>query len=105
MKKLKIGDIVSAKFLGTTYKCVVIEVTDKNIYKLRMKYSDTILPSAQWKKHSKKGAPWFIESLIESKTNVKSTKSKDIKKNTTDKKKLKKAIENQKKFVSGKLSK
>jgi hypothetical protein len=65
MKKLKKGDIVSAKFLGTTYKCVVIEVTDKNIYKLRMKYSDTILPSAQWKKHSKKGAPWFIESLIE----------------------------------------
>ena len=57
-----------------------------------MKYSDTILPSAQWKKHSKKGSPWFIESLIESKTNVKSTKSKDIKKNTTDKKKLKKAI-------------
>ena len=31
MKKLKLGDIVEAVFLGTPEECEVIEITDKQI--------------------------------------------------------------------------
>lgn len=100
MKKLKVGNIVSAVFLGTTYTCEVIEVTEKNVYKLRMK-SGTILPSVQWKKQMKKDSPWHIVSLLDATTNVKLTKSKDTRQNTSENISLEKAIKKQKDFIRG----
>ena len=104
MKKLKVGNIVRAVFLGTPGPCEVIEVTDKHLYKLRMK-SGTILPGVTWFKKlsakEKKNKPWYIEALIDDTTNVKLTKSKDTSKNTTNNNELKKAIKNQKEFVRG----
>jgi hypothetical protein len=74
MKKLKIGNIVRAVFLGTPEPCEVIEVMDKHLYKLRMK-SGTILPGVTWYKKlsakEKKSKPWYIEALINDTTNVK----------------------------------
>jgi hypothetical protein len=104
MKKLKVGNIVSAVFLGEVYKCEVIEITAKDMYKLRTS-SGTILPSVQWKKLMKKNSPWYIESLISATTNVKSSKSKDTSKNTTNKNELKKAIKTQKEFIRGAVKK
>jgi len=100
MKKLKVGNIVSAVFVGEVHKCEVIEITEKDIYKLRTE-SGTILPTVQWKKQMKKNSPWYIEALLDSTTTVKSTKSKDTSKNTTDKIELEKAIKNQKDFIRG----
>ena len=104
MKKLKIGNIVSAVFLGATYTCEVIEITEKDVYKLRMK-SGTILPSVKWKKQMKKDSPWHIVALLEATTNVKLTKSKDTRKNTTDNVELKCAIKEQKAFIRGAVKK
>ncbi|MBC8305344.1 MAG: hypothetical protein H8E55_57475 [Pelagibacterales bacterium] len=104
MKKLKVGNIVSAIFLGVVYKCEVIEVTEKDMYKLRTT-SGMILPSVQWKKLMKKNSPWYIEALISTTTNSKSIKSKDTMQNTTDKVELKKAIKNQKNFIRGQVKK
>ena len=63
MKKLKIGDQVDAIFLGSTEKCNVIEITDKQLYKLQMT-SGTILPGVTWYKlldeKQKKTKPWYI---------------------------------------------
>jgi len=99
-KKLKVGNIVSAVFLGEVHKCEVTEVTEKDMYKLRTE-SGTILPSVQWRKHMKKDSPWYIEALIDSTINVKSDKTKDTSQNTTDKVELEKAIKNQKDFIRG----
>ena len=69
MKKLKIGDKVIARFLGEPHKCEVIEIVDKETYRLKS-YRGTILPSAKWKKKcqvDKKGkiiSPWYIEKFI-----------------------------------------
>ncbi len=51
-KRLKVGDLVTAVFLGTAYDCEVIEIIDrkKKSYKLRMK-SGTILPGVTWLKN------------------------------------------------------
>jgi hypothetical protein len=64
MKKLEVGNIVNAVFLGVTHRCEVVEVTEKHKYKLRMK-SGTLLPSVPWKKHMHKDSPWHILSLID----------------------------------------
>ena len=104
MKKLKVGNIVSAVFLGEVHKCEIIEVTEKDMYKLRTE-SGTILPSVQWMKLMKKNSPWYIEALIDATTNVKSDKSKDTKQNTTDQDELEKAIKKQKDFVRGAVKK
>tara|TARA_R110000824_G_C15090258_1_gene665277 strand:- start:488 stop:691 length:204 start_codon:yes stop_codon:yes gene_type:complete len=67
MKKLKLGDNVIARFLGERFECKVIEVIDKNTYKLKTKQG-TILPSIKYKHKcevNKKGkiiSPWYIEN-------------------------------------------
>ena len=104
MKKLKVGNIVSAVFLGEVHKCKVTEVTQKDMYKLRTE-SGTILPSVQWKSLMKKNSPWYIEALIDATTNVKSSKSKDTIQNTIDKTELDIAIKKQKDFVQGAVKK
>ena len=108
MKKLKVGNIVRAVFLGTPEPYEVIEVTDKHLYKLRSK-SGTILPGVTWYKKlsekEKKSKPWYIEALINNTTNVKLTKSKDTSKNTTNKNELDKAIKSQKDFIRGAVKK
>lgn len=73
MKKLKIGDRVIARFLGEPQVCEVIEVIDKETYKLQTRRG-TILPSTKWKKKcqvDKKGkitSPWYIEKFIKQKS-------------------------------------
>jgi len=68
MKKLKLGDKVIAKFLGSPHNCTVIEIIDKETYKLKTVHG-TILPSCKWEKKStkdKKGkiiSPWYIVAL------------------------------------------
>jgi hypothetical protein len=37
MKKLKLGNIVTARFLGESFECEVIEVIDKDTYNLKTK--------------------------------------------------------------------
>jgi hypothetical protein len=68
MKKLKVGDIVLAKFLGAPYYCKVTEVVSRDVYKLQT-FTGNILPNVSWKKKSavdKRGkviSPWYIEEL------------------------------------------
>ena len=69
VKKLKLGNIVSAVFLGEKYKCEVIKVIDKDTYRLKTNQG-TILPHVTWKdkcEHDKKGkllSVWYIENII-----------------------------------------
>ena len=65
MKKLKLGDKVTAVFLGTSYACEVIEVSDKHRYKLQ-KTDGTILPNVTWHKLLEKKSPWYITKFIKS---------------------------------------
>ena len=104
-KKLKIGDLVRAYFLGTDDIYRVIEVTDKNAWKIKCVKSGTILPSVKWKKDMDKKSPWYIESYIGTKEMPKSTKDQNTIKNTTEKDELNAAIKKQKKFIDGKHSK
>jgi hypothetical protein len=104
MKKLKVGNIVCAVFLGEVHRCEVIEITEKDMYKLRTE-SGTILPSVQWKKQMKKDSPWHIVALLDATTTVKSSKSKDTNQNTMDKTELDIAIKKQKDFVQGVVKK
>jgi len=103
-KKLKLGDIVQAYFLGTPETCEVIEIVDKNSYKLRMK-SGTILPGVKWKKDMDKKSPWYIDAYLGHNDVPKLTEDQNTSQNTTDTKELKKAIKKQKDFISGKLKK
>ena len=75
LRQLKIGDRVNAFFLGSPIECEVIEVVQKDLYKLRSirnegAKSGTIFPNVKWKKAAavnKKGeitAPWYIHSKI-----------------------------------------
>ncbi len=102
MKKLKVGDIVVAVFLGTPGECEVIEVTDKQLYKLRMK-SGTILPGVTWYKlldaKQKKNKPWHIVKYIGH------TKSKVSEKDNIQKADLEKAMRKQKDFLGGNIKK
>ena len=65
MKKLKIGDKVVASFLGASQNCIVIEVIEKDRYKLKTNRG-TILPDCTWKKKATKDrkgnitSPWYI---------------------------------------------
>ena len=103
-KKLILGDVVQAYFLGSPEVCEVIHVIDKNSYKLRMK-SGTILPGVKWKKDMDKKSPWFIDAYIGHNDVAKSTEYHNTSKNTTEKTELDKAIKKQKKFVKGKVDK
>jgi len=100
MKHLKLGNIVSAVFLGTPEECEVIEVTDKKnkLYKLRMK-SGTILPGVTWFKlldiKQKQNKPWYIVKYLGHK------ELKVIEKDSIQKTDLDKAIAQQKKFLRG----
>ena len=94
MKKLKLGDKVTAVFLGTSYACEVIEVSDKHRYKLQ-KTDGTILPNATWHKLLEKKSPWYITKFI------KSGKAKVKQKESIQKTDLEKAIQKQKDFLDG----
>jgi len=102
MKKLKIGDIVVAVFLGTPGECEVIEVIDKHLYKLRME-SGTILPGVTWLKNldvkQRKNKPWHIVKY------VRHSKSKVIEKDSIQKADLEKSIQKQKDFLGGNIKK
>ena len=102
MKHLKLGDIVSAVFLGTADECEVIEIIDKQLYKLRMK-SGTILPGVTWLKlldaKQKKNKPWHIVKYIGHK------EPKVIEKDNIQKADLDKAINKQRKFLRGDIKK
>ena len=104
-RKLKIGDIVRAYFLGTDDIYQVIEVTDKNTYKIKCVKSGTILPSVKWKKDMDKKSVWYIDDLVGHTALPKSTEDKNTSKNTTEKKELHAAIKKQKKFIDGKHKK
>ena len=104
-RKLKIGDLVRAYFLGTDDVYQVIEVTDKNTYKIKCVKSGTILPSVKWKKDMDKKSVWYIDDLVGHKALPKSTEDKNTSKNTTKKIELDAAIKKQKKFISGKINK
>lgn len=104
MKHLKLGDVVSAVFLGTPGKCEVIEVTDKKnkLYKLRMKCG-TILPGVTWFKNldtkQKKTKPWHILKYVGYK------EPKVIEKDSIQKSDLDKQIQKQKNFIRGEIKK
>ena len=72
MKKLKLGDMVVARFLGESFECEVIKVVDKDTYSLKTGRGTT-LPSVKWKakcERNKKGkilSPWHIEKLKQNK--------------------------------------
>ena len=96
-KRFKVGDLVTAVFLGTAYDCEVIEITDKHLYKLRTS-DGTILPSVTWPDLMKKNSPWYLVK----KTGHK--ESKVIKKDNIQKTDLDKAIAKQKKFLRGEIN-
>ena len=98
MKKLKLGDMVVAVFLGTSYECKVIEIIDKHKYKLQ-KLDGTILPNVTWKSLLEKKSPWYIIKFI------KSNKHKVKHKENIQQSDLKKAIQKQKDFLSGNIEK
>ena len=100
-KKLKIGDIVSAYFVGASDVYRVIEVTDKNAWKLECVKSGTILPSVKWEQDKDKKSPWYIYEYVGHETIVKSTEDINTNKNTLEKTELSAAIEKQKKFING----
>ena len=104
-RKLKIGDLVRAYFLGTDDIYRVIEVTDKNAWKIKCIRSGTILPSVKWKKDMDKKSPWYIDELVGHEALSKSTEDKNTIKNTTKKTELDIAIKKQKKFLDGTLNK
>jgi hypothetical protein len=103
-KKLKVGDLVLAYFLGTSDRCEVIEITEKNSYKLRMP-TGTILPGVKWKKDYEKKTPWYIDAYLGHSDVTKSKEDQNTSQNTTDKLELKTAIKKQKDFISGKIKK
>jgi len=100
-KKLKIGDIVRAYFVGASDVYRVIEVTDKNAWKLKCIKSGTILPSVKWERDKDKKSPWYIYEYVGHETIVKSTEDINTNKNTLEKIELSTAIEKQKKFING----
>ena len=104
-KKLKIGDIVRASFVGAKDIYRVIEVTDKNEWKLKCVKSGTILPSVKWKVDMDKKSPWYIDELVGHNELPKSTEDQNTSKNTTEKTELDIAIKKQKKFIDGKHKK
>ena len=97
-RKLKIGDLVRAYFLGTDDIYQVIEVIDKNTYKIKCIKSGTILPSVKWKQDMDKKSVWYIAEYLGHKVMPKSTEDKITIQNTTKKDELKAAIKKQKKF-------
>ena len=62
-KTLKKGNKVIALFLGNRHTCTVIEVIDKNVYKLEST-TGTILTQTQWGQHLTEYTPWYIIKKI-----------------------------------------
>lgn len=96
MKKLKLGDIVEAVFLGSSYECQVIEIIEKHKYKLR-KRDGTILPNVTWKKLLAKPSPWHLVKFIKHEK-VKVKQENNIKRSDLDQ-----AIDQQRKFIRGEI--
>ena len=63
--RLAIGDKVVVMFLGAPYNCLVTEIVDKDVYKVKSNRGTTF-PSCKWEDKSpkdKKGkiiSPWYI---------------------------------------------
>lgn len=68
-RKLVVGDIVRAKFLGSTEICTVTEVENRNTYKL-CTANGIKLPGAKWKADAEKKAPWYITEYVGKKAKV-----------------------------------
>lgn len=66
MRNLKLGDTVTARFLGDIFECEVMGFKDKDTFRLKTKQG-AILPCVKWKSKcevNKKGeiiSPWYIE--------------------------------------------
>lgn len=58
-KVLKEGNAVIASFLGNEHHCVVVEVVDKDVYKLRST-TGTVLGKVKWGQHLIEYCPWHI---------------------------------------------
>lgn len=110
-RKLKVGDRVKCKFLGTEYIAEVIEVTSPGKYKLQYsawRQRPTILPNAEWYNPKDKKAvknPWHIHEYLGSNEGLKSKGNTDKPGPTTTDNELKKAIKKQKDFIRGKHQK
>ena len=104
-KKLKVGDIVRASFLGSTSAYRVIEVVDKKSYKLQDTITGIRLPGVTWKVDMDKKSVWFIDEYLGHETVTKLTEDQNTKQHTTDKKDLDTAIEKQKDFIRGSVKK
>jgi len=102
MKKLKVGDQVDAIFLGCTKNCKVIEITDKQLYKLQMTCG-TFLPNVTWYKlldvKQKKNKPWYIVKYTGH------TEVKVLEKDSIQRSDLENHIQKQKDFLNGKIEK
>ena len=102
MKKLKVGDQVDAIFLGCTKNCEVVEITDKQLYKLQM-VCGTFLPNVTWYKlldeKQKKNKPWYIVKYTGH------TKVKVLEKDRIQSSDLENHIQKQKDFLRGNVVK
>lgn len=103
-KKLKLGDIVQAYFLGESERCTVIEVIDRYSYKLRCR-TGLVLPNVSWKVDMDKKSPWYIDAYLGHKAVPKLKEDQNTRPNTTNKIELDKAIKKQKKFTKGRVTK
>lgn len=106
-RKLKVGDRVMCRFLGSKENGTVIEITEPGKYKVKCDRG-VILPKSEWydisdKKHAAK--PWHIHEYLGSNTVSKTSIELDTSTNTLDKNELKKAISKQKDFIRGKRQK
>jgi len=68
-RKLVIGDIVRANFLGGSELCTVVEVESRNVYKLKTS-NNILIPGAKWKKDADKKAPWYITEYVGKTTKI-----------------------------------
>ena len=103
-KKLKVNDRVVVQFLGVKHECQVVGIRPDSRYDLRKK-DGIIIPNAPWQKEAHKKAPWFILAKIADGESMPilpeiSPKSEEINKSELDAK-----IEEQKKFIRGKVKK
>lgn len=106
-RKLKVGDRVMCRFLGSKIDGTVIEITEPGKYKVKCDRG-LILPKSEWydstdKKHAAK--PWHIHEYLNPATVSKTSVDSDSSTDTLDKNELKKAIEKQKDFIRGRRRK
>lgn len=102
-RKLKVGDRVICRFLGSKEHGTVVEITEPGKYKVQCDRG-VILPKSEWydesdKKHAAK--PWHIHEYLNCNTVSKTSIESDTSIDTLDKNELKKAITKQKEFIRG----